>query len=519
MNSKNNISISVVLLVVFFLVMSLSVSTFAFWNSDDEENIDPDEPIKISMLYADNPEYPLKEDWLVIEEVEKIKNVEFDFQLVPTSDFETRRQIVLNSGESPMIITKTWANQVSEHATNNVLLPVSDYLDLMPHFEQKIEEWNLEERIDNLREKNGKFYVFPGFKEILTQTQCYGIRTDILKEHNLETPKTMSELYEVLKTIKENDSSSLGFTSRWNQGMLASHFARAFETNGGWSLPFGYTYNRDKDEWYFAPTSDEYKNFLEYLHSMYEDGILDSEAFTQETEQLNQKILNGKAVASLFWYGEVISLNRDGKEIHGEDFELEVILPPVGPTGKAGLKSTSRYSGMDWIMPASIKDHPRFEEIIAFVDWYLYSDEAIQLKTWGLENETYEVVDNEPQFIEPLSDLQAKEGVRTDVLSIMSPEKVALGTNSDEAEYLKTIADRDMIPVDDPNLKMTNIEKEEEKFLTQRLNDYTNQMFSKFVYGDASLETDWDDYVEQCRDKGSQDLIKMVNEIWDRQNQ
>src|SRR5690625_714309 len=36
------------------------------------------EPITFSLLYRDHPNYPLKEDWLILEELENNQNVTFD---------------------------------------------------------------------------------------------------------------------------------------------------------------------------------------------------------------------------------------------------------------------------------------------------------------------------------------------------------------------------------------------------------------------------------------------------------
>ena len=44
-------------------------------------------------------------------------------------------------------------------------------------------------------------------------------------------------------------------------------------------LKDGTQFDSDKDEFYFADTTDEYKEYLTMFHKMYEDGLIDPETF------------------------------------------------------------------------------------------------------------------------------------------------------------------------------------------------------------------------------------------------
>jgi putative aldouronate transport system substrate-binding protein len=39
-------------------------------------------------------------------------------------------------------------------------------------------------------------------------------------------------------------------------------------------------------------------------------------------------------------------------------------------------------------------------------------------------------------------------------------------------------------------------------------------MTLKFILGQASLEKDWDNYVQQCRAKGADKLTQLTNEVY-----
>jgi len=47
------------------------------------------EPVVLSMLYRDHPNYPLNEDWLFFQTVEANQKVTFDITTAPLSDWES----------------------------------------------------------------------------------------------------------------------------------------------------------------------------------------------------------------------------------------------------------------------------------------------------------------------------------------------------------------------------------------------------------------------------------------------
>ena len=90
-----------------------------------DEAAAPEEPVHITMLYSDNANYPAQDDWLILEEFRKRKNVILDLESVPESDYESRRTVSFNSGDMPDIISKTFAYHVSPYISAGLFLPIS----------------------------------------------------------------------------------------------------------------------------------------------------------------------------------------------------------------------------------------------------------------------------------------------------------------------------------------------------------------------------------------------------------
>ena len=75
----------------------------------------------------------------------------------------------------------------------------------------------------------------------------------------------------------------------------------------------------------------------------------------------------------------------------------------------------------------------------------------------------------------------------------------------------------DMVDKDDPVIKFTDTQSEQAKLLYTSLNDYTNSMIVKFIYGEESLDN-WDAYVNKCKELGSDKLLELVKKAWKENN-
>jgi len=95
-------------------------------------------PLTFPILHLTNPGYPLKKDWLFWSELTKRTNVTLDTTEVPLSDYENKRSLLIGSGAAPPIIPKTYPGQEAPFVASGVVLPVSDYIDLMPNFRDKV---------------------------------------------------------------------------------------------------------------------------------------------------------------------------------------------------------------------------------------------------------------------------------------------------------------------------------------------------------------------------------------------
>jgi putative aldouronate transport system substrate-binding protein len=87
----------------------------------------------------------------------------------------------------------------------------------------------------------------------------------------------------------------------------------------------------------------------------------------------------------------------------------------------------------------------------------------------------------------------------------MSPE---------DLEFVNEVnSKRELLPAAPPILYDEG-EREQANMLSTPLMDYVESMTLKFILGDASLESDWDKYVQDCKQKGSDRLVELANKVY-----
>ncbi len=188
-------------------------------------------------------------------------DVTFEPVVVPRSDYEEKRSLVIGAGDAPLIIPKTYhPNQEDAFVASGTILPVSDYLDLMPNFQDKVQQWDLGAHLDTLRQADGKFYLLPGLHEAAWQDYSLAMRTDVLAKLGLATPTTWDEVHDVLTAIKRAHPDSYPLSDREDGKILLNMVGMTFGTQAGtdwgWESP---SWDADAGRFVFTGTTPEYK--------------------------------------------------------------------------------------------------------------------------------------------------------------------------------------------------------------------------------------------------------------------
>lgn len=483
------------------------------------------EPVEIPMLYRDHPNYPLDPDWLLFSHIEETNNVTFDMTTAPLSDYEQRRSLLIGAGDAPDVISVTYPGQEAQFVASGAILPMSDYVDYMPHFQDKVEKWDLQDELDTLRQEDGKFYMLPGLYEQLRYDYSIGMRTDVLEELGLEEPTSWEEFAEVLAAIKEAKGGDYVFSDRWKGDALLNVASASFDTVAGWGFGQGVTFDEQAGEFEYAGATDEYRSMVEYFHGLVADGLMDRESFTQEDDQAEQKLANGQSYAITTNGQEIIRHRTTLETTLGEgSFALEKLRVPAGPEGDV-MRGSRIENG--FMMSSSALDNPNFVAQLQFLDWLFYSDEGLELGRWGVEGETFDVVDGERVLADDVdylglnpagtTNLQSDYGFFNGVFSLAHGSTHELNlTLIPEAEvaWAESMADKEVLPPAPP-WPMNEVEREQASLYQTALADYTKQNTLAFILGQRDL-SEWDAYVAELEGQNMTAYVDLVNGAYER---
>ncbi|MFI3238457.1 MAG: hypothetical protein R3Y47_10600 [Lachnospiraceae bacterium] len=468
-----------------------------------EEVVEEIVPVTISMLYCDSATEPYNEEWLVWDWIEEATGVTFDLTIVPSADYTAKRELIYNSGSIPDIVAHTF--QDGDTVAAGILLPISDYEDQMPNFTAWIDEYGYRDVVDSTRFADGNYYGFPvkAMDSIYQEVQ-WMVRTDVFDDLGLDyTAMTYEDLYDYGVILKEEYPDSTPLTNRFFANHLGAGLANIFGEFAGWNFSNGIMWDYDTDEWYYTATTDEYYAFLEYANSLFEAGVLDQEWTTLDSDTYEQRIVTGETFIMYDWVANSTRYNEQGLELD-EDYNVAPVYPIEGPYGDYGLSRKGAWS-QSYVFPATLADdEEHLAAVLKYLDW-TFTDEAQTILTFGIEGETYEVVDGMKTALSTTA--MADWGVNINELCVRQDADVVYSVFDETTRALfEQISEDGCIPDNQPQSPLSTEQMEEVAIYTTSLTDYVTAMMEKFISGEVELDY-WDTYVAECVSKGSENLL------------
>lgn len=488
------------------------------------------EAIEIGLLYRDHPNYPVQENWSVFQHLTADRNVTFKPRVdVPLADWDQKKALLIGAGDVPDIISVTYPGQETQFVAGGALLPISEYLHLMPNFSKKVADWGLEAEFNTHKQADGKIYQLPGLREVPDVQYSVVINDDMWQKAGItEDPKTWDEFAEALGKVKAaNPEIKYPMSDRWTDsttlGAFLNYMSPNFNTNGGWGYANTW-FDTDAKKFVFTGTTDAYKSMVTYVAGLVSAGLLDPE-ITQNDDQAIQKFVSGET-AAISGNTQEINNYRTKLADAGKNTKVRLLTIPAGPAG-SWLAGSQLSSGI--MVSSKLADKPTFKATLQFVDWLYYSEEGIEFAQWGVEGETFTKDANGVRSLVPdvgwnalnpdaPKKLNADFGFFNGVFLLAngSTKELLQSTMSEEVKVWtnEVLAGAKVLPVK-PSAGLTELELEQSSLLDQQLKDAVQTATAGFITGQRPL-SDWDKYVSEIQGYGSDQLIEIFNTGYQR---
>ena len=490
------------------------------------------EPITLSILWTDWPEQPVTETWKVFDHIEELTGVRFELTHVPFSDNVEKRSLLISAGDAPDVIPLIYRGDETPFVASGAILPMSDYVEHMPHFRKYVEEWELTEMIDNLRQADGKYYMLPGLQEVWVPSFSLIIRTDVWEEVGIGIPSTWEEVHEGLVLIKEKYPDSLPLADGFEAQSLINYGGYAFNTRAGWGFGDGMIGGHDGEPLRYAATTDEYRAMLEYYRTLVAEGLLDPETLTASNDGsgaggVAEKFAAETCFAASGSSGTAIEFAQALDETVGRgNYGLQLIPPPAGPGGNI-MGPRNFWHG--FMLSSKVAESENFLAILQFLDWLYFNPEAREMLRWGIEGETYtKAEDGTIELTEghSLDAFDLNTDAETDILKDLgfstflaeATESRALkeSYNSEEfTAYIDGVVENlESMPPWAP-APLEEAELEQASLMATPLKDMVDTATLQFILGERDL-SEWEDFHAELEANGLENYVSLINSARER---
>ncbi|MBO0836712.1 MAG: extracellular solute-binding protein [Actinobacteria bacterium] len=484
------------------------------------------QPLTFSIMMLSNPAYPYKANWPFFRYLKQKTNISLNSTVVPFSDYNSKRSTLINAGQAPMIIPKTYPGEESQYVAGGAILPVSDYVHLMPNFQDKVNKWNLQGDLDTLRQADGKYYLLPGLHQQVWTDYSLAVRTDVLQKLNIPTPGTWDDVHSMLMAMKTANPQIFPLSDRWNQptpgGAFLMNIGNSYSTAAGWNYQApgqGAFWEAGSGKYVLTGAMPQYKNMVTFLNTMYKQGLIDPESFTQSDDIAKQKFVSGKSLV-ISTNAQYLVMDRQAMTVPGAT--ISKIPVPIGPAGPVVVGSRLE-SGL--MISSKAKQSEDFLAMLQFIDWLWYSDAGQLFARWGIPGVTYTgSVANGTFHLAPNVDwagLNPKAKTELNVTYGFYNGVFAYGGSTalldtqftpEELTFQKAMDSRRTLPLPPP-APLTSAEQQQVTLWGTTLMDYVQQQTLQFILGKRPL-SQWDQYVSELQSKNGGQLVSTVQNAY-----
>jgi len=357
------------------------------------------EPSKITLFMSDSgigvPDTvdPAHNDY--IDKICKLANVEItEFTMPPYSDFETRLNLMLSSGNIPDVVHCYHTEAINKAGAAGAFAECSKIIADSP----VLSALYTDQMRDLIRYTDGKIYHIRALAA--PDPGCLEIRYDLIKELNGGIiPTTLDEWYELFKKEKEKYPDSIP-VSDYGKIYYSKFVLQAYGVAGsgnGWQYTFG--------KYIHSFEAPHMREAVLFYKKLYDEGLLSPTFATNVIEDANNDQFSKKSIIQQenLASASCVVLSS-GDIIDGSAWKVPAPCPTTGYTDIDPLNSSSRIPSINGAHNVAISAKAAdMDACIRFVETML-SDEVADLFVYGIEGVDYKVEDGQKVLLPAASD-------------------------------------------------------------------------------------------------------------------
>nr|WP_174887705.1 extracellular solute-binding protein [Cohnella herbarum] len=483
------------------------------------------------------------------KELERRFNVKFDWHVVPYEGAKEKRQISLAGGEyADAYILTTYIDQFSQadvlrYGKQGVFVPLNDLIDqYAPNIKAAMAKDATLKAFNTA--PDGNIYGLVSYSECFhcSYPNKMWLNTEWLKKLNLEMPTTTEEFKQVLLAFKTRDPNGNGKADE-------IPLSGSTEDFGVRVIPYlmnGFIYDDDKN--YLNLTNgkvdtvankSEWKEGLTYIKGLYDEGLIDPGAFTQNSDAY--KKIGENAGAQILGAGTAmhpaIFVDTGPDNDRGSDYNP--VPPLLGPHSSYAVYNTIGVSpGAKFVITDKASKEQRIA-LIRMVD-YMYTPEGQAFAEVGKEGLDWRrPIAGEralgPNVSPAFTRIPVKVGDKPNNAgwsgmghfympkeyrdSWVQGSDIYAPDGYERRLYEATLVyeghePKETFPI--WSAWIDSNEADEANFLQTNIKSYVEENALRFITGNKNLNEDWDGYVRGLADLKIARYVEIMQKAYDR---
>ncbi len=475
--------------------------------------------------------------------VEENTGVDIQFKHFSSTSSEARQQLALmvsSKEELPDVLvgfSGLTTNTANAYGQDGYFLDLTDLIDKYGDSYKAAYEKQAKDRqklIDRqmIDPDTGEMYGLPlvTYKGSGDMQSLMYINQTWLDAVGMQAPKTVDELYAVLKAFKTKDPNGNGQADEIP--MLGGTTMMDYVLNAYIYYEEAHPYNVEKGKIYAPYITDEYKSGLKFLNKLCSEGLYSDLSFSVKSSAEMKNLYTppsgtaqvGMIVGHPSTYTNTLSPVLD---------QYTALAPLAAETDKGGYLVVAD----DHVTLSAFitKDCENPELAMKFLDFF-YEDETVTRMRRGEKDVDWKVkpgVDYLGNEV-PNATINGQayfEGAQTWGLyacGIFTPENFSVSmetTDQGESRAAKLLGEAYKIMEQYPmkkdtvrNLMYNMADYEVKEQYETTLNNYVKEEAKLFVMGTKKIDTDWNAYVKQIEELGLSKVLKMKQSAYDKTN-
>ena len=282
------------------------------------------------------------------DELEAKTNTHVTFNMVKDADWSTQLNLMFADPKTmPDMILRNPVDVEEYGVSQGLLLPLDEYLteEIMPNYVSRL---NINNAGDSIPASDGKtYYIGYLMAQNVNHEGTWYINTAEADKLQIETPKTIDEVTDMLRKMKAD-----GIEYPFSASYTDNGPERIWNQFASFGVPENtrYYYIDENEKVQFTAGQDGWRACVEWLHTLYDEGLMDPESLTQDSNLWANKVNAGQV--GYFTYLRLINTAIAADNIKN----FKSILPPVADGCKAAVSSILEVPTAGAYLTSNCKD-------------------------------------------------------------------------------------------------------------------------------------------------------------------